>query len=148
MLRRLIMIREANDYSPQQKYQMLTPLQITMLAIFGAILWFAAANTLRVIGPMGAFQGYSRVMLYIAIIPGTYPFVLLAKKMIKLASDQIAIGYTVATATATLLDGMALAWFPALYGSSAEQVAASGAAILWGVGVGLVLALMVNRRGA
>ncbi len=141
------MTHQATDNSPIQKRQLLTPVQITMLAIFGAVLWFGAANTLRIIGPMGALQGYGRVILYIAIIPGTYPFVLLAKKMIKLASDQIAIGYTVATATATLLDGMVLAWFPALYGSSAEQVAASGAAILWGVGVGLVLALMVSRRG-
>ncbi len=123
----------------------LTPAQMVLLAAFGALLWFAAAMLMRLIGPMGALQGMGRVILYVLVIPATFPFVLIARKLATLRPDQTAHGVTVATAVATLLDGIALAWFPTLYGTDIGQVAAAGAAILWGAGVGLALGLLMNK---
>lgn len=41
----------------------LTAAQMRMAALAGAILWFAAAKLLMVIGPMGAYEGINRVIL-------------------------------------------------------------------------------------
>ncbi len=125
--------------------QSMSQTQIVALIIIGAAVWFLAAMFLRLLGPNGIFEGVNRVILYALIVPGTVPFVILTQRLVRLHRSQIATGYTIATTAAMLLDGIALAWFPALYGGNAEMVAGSGAAILWGAGVGLVLAFWWNR---
>ena len=126
----------------------LTTGQTLTLIIIGAVLWFAAAVLLRTIGPNGAFEGNRHILLYALTIPATVPFVWMVQKLVGLADNRIAIGYSLATATALLLDGIAVAWFPSLYGSDFPQVANSAAAILWGAGVGMVLAFVMNREAA
>lgn len=122
--------------------------QVLTLVIIGAVLWFLAATLLRTIGPMGALNGSTRFVLYVVTIVGTVPFVWLTQKMVKLPANRIGIGYSLATATALLLDGVAVAWFPALYGDDPAQVTNSAAAILWGAGVGMVLAFLMNKEPA
>jgi hypothetical protein len=119
--------------------------QIAILIGFGALLWFGAAMLLRTLGPMGVFDGGWRVILYAAVIPGTWPFIILAQRLAGLARDQIAVGITIVTASAALLDGVAFGWFPGLYSSNPLLATASAGTILWGVGVGLVLGLVMNR---
>ena len=118
------------------------------LVFWGAALWFIAAVLLRVLGPMGVYEGFARVLLYALIIPGTVPFILLIVKLTRVARHQIALACAVMTASAALLDGIALAWFPALYGNEVEHVAAAGATILWGAGAALALGFFLNRAAA
>ena len=66
------------------------------------------------LAPLGIYDGSNRILLYALVIPGTFPFVLIARKLARLAPDQMAIALAIATAATTLLDGIALAWFPAL----------------------------------
>ena len=120
--------------------------QTGTLAVIGAVLWFIAAILLRNIGPLGAFEGGNRVLLYALTIPGTIPFIWMTQRLARLASNQIAIGIAIVTATALLLDGVAVAWFPQLYGDELAQVTSSAAAILWGAGVGLMLAFLMNKE--
>ena len=124
----------------------LTTGQTLALIIIGAVLWFAAAALLRTIGPNGAFEGNWHILLYALTIPATVPFVWMVQKLVRLADNQVAIGYSLATASALLLDGIAVAWFPSLYGSDLPQVTNSAAAILWGAGVGMILAFMMNKE--
>ena len=124
----------------------LTTGQVLTLVFTGAILWFLAAILLRTIGPMGAFEGGNRALLYALTIPATVPFVWAVQRLAKLAGNQIVIGVAVATATAGLLDGIAVAWFSQLYGGDLPQVTNSAAAILWGAGVALALACVMNRE--
>jgi hypothetical protein len=119
--------------------------QLVTVIVMGVVLWFAAAMLIRILAPMGIFEGSARILLYLLVIPGTWPFMVLIQRVARLATDQIAIGVSVATAAATLCDGIALAWFPWLYGSSVEHTAGAGAVILWGAGVGLVIAFFMNR---
>ena len=120
----------------------LTPRQVVIVASFGAALWFGAALLIRAIEPLGALRGTGVVLFYALLIPGTWPFILLARVVAGLAREQTLTAVVIATATASLLDGAALMVYPALYGADRGG---AGASILWGVGVGLVLALLMNR---
>lgn len=123
----------------------ITPAQIWRCAAIGAALWLAAALGLRALGPLGIYEGWARVALYVLVVPVTLPFVPITRWLAGLGRDQVAIGVSVVTATAALLDGVALAWFPALYGSELTLIAGAGAAILWGAGVGMVIGFWLNR---
>lgn len=120
--------------------------QLLRCATLGAVLWLCAALLLRWLGPMGIHEGWARVLLFAAIVPGTVPFVLLFEKATGLARSQLFAGFSFGTATAICLDGLALSWMPGLYGGEA-YVAGAGAAILWGGGVGLFLAYLIGQRG-
>ena len=119
--------------------------QVFVCACLGAVLWLAAALLLQWLGPMGVYEGAARIWLYLLIIPGTLPFIGLIAKLARLARHQIGVGVALATMTAILLDGVALAWFPALYGGEVELAAGAGAVILWGGGVAMALGWALNR---
>lgn len=124
----------------------LTSGQTFFLILIGAALWFLAAVILRIVAPMGALEGTARAFTYALVIPGTLPFVVLTRILVKLRHDQLAIGIAVVTATALLIDGIVVAWFPVVYGGALPQVTNCAAAILWGAGVGLVLSFIMNRE--
>ena len=119
--------------------------QTVLLIVIGAVLWFLAAIILRLIAPMGALEGSARFFTYALVIPGTLPFVLLTRALVKLFPHQLFTGVAVATTTALLIDGIVIAWFPAVYGGSLPQVTNCAAIILWGAGIGLALAFILNK---
>ena len=124
----------------------LTSRQSLLLVIIGAMLWFLAAVILRIVAPMGALEGTAHAVTYALIVPGTLPFVLLTRALVKLRRDQTAIGIAVVTATALLIDGIVVAWFPIVYGGALPQVTNCAAAILWGAGIGMVLSFVLNKE--
>jgi len=119
--------------------------QTVLLIVIGAVLWFLAAIILRLIAPMGALEGSARVISYVLVIPGTLPFVVLTRMLVKLLPHQLFTGVAVATMIALLIDGIVIAWFPAVYGGELPQVTNCAAIILWGAGVGMVLAFILNK---
>lgn len=121
--------------------------QIGILAIFGALLWFVAAMLVRFLGPMGALDGAARVVTYALVIPGTVPFVMMTRTLAKLGRDQTLAGISVVTAAALLLDGIAHAWFPTIYGADPALWVKGAAVIFWGAGVGLALGHVMSGRG-
>lgn len=125
--------------------QPLATKQLIILVLYGVMLWFLAAILVRTIGPMGALDGSARVITYALIIPGTVPAIWLGRALAGFARDQTAISLIVITATALLLDGIAHAWYPSLYGSDPAQIVKGAAVIFWGAGVGLVLGLVMNE---
>lgn len=125
--------------------QALTTTQYLILIVYGALLWFGAALLLRALAPMGALDGSALVLTYALIIPGTLPAVFLARRLARLDPSQTAIGLTVVTAAAILLDGTAFGWFPGLYAATLALQLKAAATILWGAGVGLVLGPALNR---
>jgi hypothetical protein len=126
----------------------LTARQVATLVGMGAVLWLGAALLLGALAPLGIYDGWARVLLYAAIVPGTWPFVLVLARAAQLSGPPVFSGVAVALAAATLLDGLALAWAPWLYGGTVPHIAGAGAAILWGAGVFLVLGAIASRRGA
>lgn len=123
----------------------LTPGQMTRLVLLGVVLWLMAALLLRMLGPLGVYEGWARVALYLLIIPGTLPFILVVGRITGIGPGRIGIGWSLMTAVATMLDGLALGWFPTLYGADVTLWAGAGGTILWGAGTGLILAFLLNR---
>jgi hypothetical protein len=123
----------------------LTSKQITVLAAYGAVLWFLAAMLVRVLAPMGALSGIWQVVTYALVVPGTVPAIWIARGISGLARGQTAIGILVVTGAALLMDGVAFGWFPQIYGADPAHWLAGAAAVFWGAGVGLVLGILMNR---
>ena len=134
--------------SPYLSGPALTARQMIVTMACGLALWLAAALLLRVIGPMGVYDGAARVMLYLAIIPGTVPVLLLIRWLARLRPGQMVAAMALGTGVATVMDGAALAWFPDLYGAGVALHAGAGGTILWGGGVGLLLAFWFDRARA
>lgn len=128
-----------------QSFQSLTSKQLLVFVIFGVAGWLTAALLLRVLGPTGIYDGGLRVLAYALIIPGTAPFVWLAGRLAAVQVGQLYPGFALSSGVATLCDGVALAWFPTLYGATVDLHAGAGGTILWGVGVGIVLAYVMDR---
>lgn len=122
----------------------LTARQIAILLALGAALWLSAALLLNVLAPLGIYEGVGRVILYAAVIPGTWPFVEAVIRVAGLRRQQALTGVAIGLATACCLDGLALAYTPWLYGSTVAHTAGAGAAILWGAGVFLVIGAWIS----
>jgi hypothetical protein len=138
-------INHGDESMNQQKSLPFGKGQLFSLAAYGVMLWFGAAMLLRTLGPLGVFDGAAHFILYLLVIPGTWPFLLIAQRIAGLARTQMGLGVAIVTASAALLDGLAFAWFPGLYSADPVMATASAGAILWGVGVGLVLGLVMNK---
>lgn len=108
--------------------------QMVACLMAGAVLWLAAALLLGWLGPMGIHQDPARIALYLAVIPGTLPFVWLIARIARLAAGQVLPGLALALMAAMFLDGLALAWAPGLYGGEA-YTAGAGSVILWGAAI-------------
>ena len=119
--------------------------QLGVTILMGVVLWFVAAMLLRYLEPMGVLDGHARALTYALIIPGTLPFVFVIQMLAGLERNQLALGLSLATGSALLCDGIATAWFPALYGPTDDSVLRSASAILWGGGVAIYLGFLFNR---
>ncbi len=119
--------------------------QFWIAAANGAVLWFAAVLLLRWLGPMGIHDGANRVILYALVVPGTYPFNLLIGRIARLQKGQMVQALALGTAVAMVLDGVALAWAPTLYGATIDLHMGAATVILWGAGVGILLAFWMDR---
>ena len=126
----------------------LTPRQVRLSLVLGAVLWFLAALLLRYVGTAGGFDGANRALLFAAILPGSIPVVLLFRRVLALGPGQLTGAVALGTAAAALLDGLALSWWPALYGTETALIAGSGATILWGAGALIFLAYAFDRPGS
>lgn len=120
--------------------------QVVLSSATGAILWYCAALLMHFIVQQDFYTGFGVAVFYALIIPATLPFVFLLRRLIDLRNDQIAMGYTIATTVALLLDGIAFAFYPSLYANNPTDALQAAAAILWGAGVGQVLALLINKE--
>lgn len=127
------------------------PLSMRQMRIAGAVglvIWLSAALLLRVLGPIGIYEGIARVVMYLAIIPGTLPILWLMRALARLEKGQMVAALAFGTGVAIVMDGFALAWFPGLYGAGVELHAGAGGTILWGGGVGLLLAFWLDWEGS
>jgi hypothetical protein len=126
----------------------LRPAQIVVLAAFSTFVWFLAAMFIRFVGPMGVFHGYKVVALYGLTIPATLPLNARSRKLVQAPKGQMVTVIAVTSAVATMLDGLAMSLFPALYGADSTITGAGAAWLLWAIGVAGVLSLITAARAS
>lgn len=117
--------------------------QIVILTLAGLVVWFAAALLLQALNAHDLLGGSASAVGYALTIPGTLPFVIALERLARLNPAQIVPGYTLATLVAMFCDGAAVAFWPALYGTTDLAVRLAAGAVLWGAAVGLALAFML-----
>jgi hypothetical protein len=120
--------------------------QIVILAAFSTFVWFLAALFIRFVGPTGVFHGDRAIALYALTIPATVPLNARSRKLVRAPKSQMVIVIAVTSAVATMLDGMAMSQFPALYGADPAITGAGAAWLLWAIGVAGVLSLITAAR--
>lgn len=120
------------------------PGKLIPLMIYGAVGWFLAALLCRTLGSMGVYDGSAQIILYAAIIPGTIPVVWLMKPLLGVRRSEMFAAAAIVDMSALVLDGIAVAWFPSLYGTDPQMVANSAAAVLYGAGVLLAIGFVMN----
>lgn len=121
----------------------LTTRQAAISAAIGVGVFLAAALLIRFLQPLQPFADPTRLFVYALVIPGTVPVIPMIRRLAGLAPGQTVAAMAMGTGAATLCDGIALAWFPALYGTGDAHIAGAGALILWGAAVGLLLAFLL-----
>lgn len=123
----------------------LTPARIAVLMAFATFVWFLAALFIRWAGPNGLFHGWRGIGLYAATIPATVPLNARARKLARLGKGEMVAVIAVTSATATMLDGVAMSQFPQLYGGDPKVIADGAAWLLWAIGVAGALSLITAR---
>jgi hypothetical protein len=120
----------------------LKPAQFVILTAFSTCVWFLAAMFIRFVGPMGVFHGYRALALYALTIPATLPLNARSRKLVRAPRSQMDTVIAVTSAVATMLDGVAMSQFPALYGCDPAITGAGAAWLLWAIGVAGALSLI------
>ncbi|TAG58763.1 MAG: hypothetical protein EAZ27_01330 [Cytophagales bacterium] len=115
--------------------------------ILGVVFWLNAALIVKFCGESVFSEGNPKMFLFFFLaIPVTLASMFIAKFIMKSSLDELLKPVVVMTITATLLDGIALAWFRQLYSNSFEVALNGSAWILWGAGLGLLFAYILESR--
>jgi hypothetical protein len=120
-------------------------LRLPLCIILGIIFWFAAAMIIRFLGPSFFVPGNIVLPLvaFIVTVPIAWVFFWLGITLAGAKGAAIMPTMVVMSFTAMLLDGIALTFFPTLYGPT---YAIGGAWILWGLGLIQVMTFIQTRR--
>jgi cation transport ATPase len=120
-------------------------LRMPLLISLGVIFWFAAAMIIRFLGPTFFVPGNIVLPLvaFIVTIPIAWVFFWLGITLAGAKGTTVMPTMVVMSFTAMLLDGIALTFFPTLYGPT---FAIGGAWILWGLGLIQMIAFVQSRR--
>ena len=132
------------------KQPMLSPMpttrQFVILALMGALFGFIAALVVRWTASDWAGHDSATVLVFVLIVAATIPALFLGARAAGVGRDLFLAVGSIMVGVAALLDSIALTWFRPLYGADPATVLAGAAAILWGAGIALVLAIVLQRR--
>jgi hypothetical protein len=118
--------------------------QLFVVISLGVFFWFVFAMVIRFGNGLGIFGGAIGVVTFLLSIPIAWFLILGIKAIAGLATGQIMTGLGISSATAGLCDGIALTWMPSLYGSESSAALLGAAYIIWGVGIILILAYVMD----
>jgi hypothetical protein len=114
----------------------LSPTQTISFLFLGLAFWFLAALFIRFFGAGIFVAGNPWLLaLFLAAIPMAWGLVRLSGGLGRIRGPALFPAATLLSVVGLLLDGVAIAWFPALYGLPTAALVLAAAWLLWGVGV-------------
>lgn len=122
---------------------MLTRFQKLGSIAVGVTLWLVFIFVVRSIP--WAFDGSWRsILLFLLSIPLTYGFVVFLKRAVSLDAQSIFQATALATMPALLLDSFVFTFISSWYGATEARVRHGAGFILWGAGMGMLMAWSMN----
>lgn len=113
----------------------------------GVVLWFVAAMMIRFLGPAVFVPGSAALPLVFALsIPVAWAFLWVGTTGIGVRGAAVMPAVIIMSFTAMFLDGLALTFFPALYGLPPASLLMGAALLLWGVAWIQFIAFVQTRR--
>jgi Family of unknown function (DUF5367) len=120
---------------------------LLLFIALGIVFWFTAAMVIRFAGTnVFSEKNPLLILFFVLALPITYIFFLVTKLVTKVPYTSMLLPVVIMTLTAALLDGIALAFFRNLYAQSFEIALHGAAWILWGAGIGLLFAFILNNK--
>lgn len=122
--------------------------KVMLFVVIGAIYWLMALLTVRLAGD-AIFERDNPlyVVMYLTAPIVTALAAVIAAQVARLPLNEMVIPVYIMTATALLLDGLAIGITPRWYGPTDTQTMLGGAWIMWGAGVGMVMGWLLSLRG-
>jgi len=121
-----------------------TSVNLPLFVGLGVLAWVAGVLLIRFAGASFFVEGSAWLVgLYMLTIPGAWLLVKGIALATKLSGTAIVTAIVIMNATATLLDGAAIAWLPSLYGVLTPALAAAW--LLWFVGVSSWASILISR---
>lgn len=110
----------------------------------GALFWLIGVLFIRFAGPIFFIEGSLLLLvLFAASFPASWLPIKLGEVFGKVKSHALITAVLIMNTTALLLDGVALTWFPSIYGVTGSALVLAAGWLLWTFGVGLLLALFI-----
>ncbi len=112
----------------------------------GVLFWLTGVLFIRFAGTIFFAEGSVWLVgLYLLTVPVVWVMIDSVSLIGKLSRLQTLMAIVIFNFTATLLDAVAIAWLPSIYGLPAPAQPLAAAWLLWFVGVSLYLSLMMAR---
>jgi hypothetical protein len=118
--------------------------QLLIVCSLGVFFWLVFALVIRFGNGIGIFGGAIGVVTFLFSVPIAWFLILGIKAMAGLHTGQVMTGLGISSATAGLCDGIALTWMPSFYGNESSAALLGAAYIIWGVGIILILAYVMD----
>jgi hypothetical protein len=116
------------------------------MALQGMVFWLGFAIFVRVLEPFGLLQGTVKVVMFVLAVLITVALMVAIRAVMGYPAARMVEAIGIITGVAIMLDGLAFGFFPELYGREAAHQVAGAGLILWGGGVGMMVALWMQRR--
>jgi hypothetical protein len=128
------------------------PLSAAQTLLFlglGLLFWFVAALFIRFVGASVFVTGSPWLLvIFLAGLPMAWGLVRLSAVLGRIDGPALFPAVTLLSVVGLLLDGVAITWFPALYGLPAESLVLAAAWLLGGVGVLITVAYWLAYRSS
>lgn len=121
--------------------------QIVRSIITGVVLWFVFVLVIRAI-PWALDGGVRNALLFVGSIPAAWLLVKIVRVAAALEPNTLFEGVVVATFSAMFLDGLVFTFVSHWYGSTETLVRLGAGYILWGAGLGIIIAWFEHIRFA
>lgn len=119
---------------------------MTILIVWGALLWASGVLILRWAVSIDALQGAPHLIAYALTVVGTIPLIPLTPRLAGLPRSETVSAVALVGMTALLIDGIVIGYIPWLYSADPVQARGCAGALLWAVGVALALAFIMQPR--